>query len=64
MTQLDAAEYGKALVQLVGVEYGGVLADVTQPFQALHALVGRRGGQVDLGCQFLVGKAGVVLKGP
>lgn len=39
--ELDAAEDGKALVELAGVEDGGVLADEAEALQTLHAFVGR-----------------------
>ena len=61
--QFYRTEYRKALVQFLGIEDGGVLLDVSQPFQPLDPLGGGRRGQVDPGCQLLVAQSGIFLQG-
>lgn len=61
-TKLDAAEHRKAFVQLSGIKDSCILFDEAKAFKALHALVGRSGGEVNLGCKLFVGETGILLQ--
>ena len=63
LAQLDAAENCEASVQLRRVKDCGVLLDVTEAFQTLHALISRSGGQMYLRSQLFIGETGVLLEG-